>query len=94
MNSHSRQDALLVAFAALSLLLHLALLHLLPADRLMTAPARKEPVYVEVRSPQPQARPRELDVPPDVRHRTPRQKPGSGRSCGTEGNGAERRCCR
>jgi protein TonB len=75
MNSHSRQDALLVAFAVLSLLLHLALLHLLPADRLMTAPARKEPVYVEVRSPQPQVRPRELDVPPDVRPRPPRQKP-------------------
>jgi protein TonB len=73
MRSSFRQDIVLVVFAVLSLLLHLLLLYLLPADRLMVAPADKQPVVVEVRSPQP--RQREIDMPPEVLPPQPRQQP-------------------
>jgi protein TonB len=73
MSPSYRQDIVLAAFAVLSLLLHLLLLYVLPADRLMVAPTEKQPVVVEVRPPQ-QAR-REIDMPPEVRPPQPRQQP-------------------
>ena len=73
MSPSYRQDIVLAAFAVLSLLLHLLLLYVLPADRLMVAPAEKQPVVVEVRPPQQQLR--EIDMPPQVRPPQPRQQP-------------------
>jgi len=73
MSPSYRQDIVLAAFAVLSLLLHLLLLHVLPADRLVVAPAEKQPVVVEMRPPQQQRR--EIDMPPEVRPPQPRQQP-------------------
>lgn len=73
MSPSYRQDIVLAAFAILSLLLHLLLLYVLPADRLMVAPAKEQPVVVEVRPPQQQRR--EIDTPPEVFPPQPRQQP-------------------
>lgn len=73
MSPSFRQDILLAVFIILSLLLHLLLLYVLPAHRLLETTARKEPVVVEMRP--PQTKPRELDVPPQVRPSEPRRKP-------------------
>lgn len=66
------QNPLLLGFITLSLLLHLLLLYLLPQRSLFPVPSSEEPVYVEVRPPQP--RERELDLPVPERE-TPRQTP-------------------
>lgn len=73
MSSSSRQDIVLAAFAVLSLLLHLLLLYVLPADPLKVAPPDKQPVVVEVRP--PQQRQREIDMPPKVLSPQARQQP-------------------
>lgn len=73
MSPSARHDFLLAAFAAIALLLHLLLLYLLPADTFLVAPAGKEPVVVEMRP--AQERPREIDMPPEVRPSPPRTQP-------------------
>lgn len=72
MNIHGRHDAVLAGFILCSLLLHFLLLHFLPARRLLTDLGKKEPVVVEVRP--PQARERELDLPPQPDQPEPRKK--------------------
>jgi protein TonB len=71
MNFHNRQDAILVGFVTLSLLLHFLLLNLLPGRELLSVPREKEPVYVEVRPPQV----RELDLPDQREPEQPRETP-------------------
>jgi protein TonB len=66
------QNPLLLGFITLSLLLHLLLLYLLPQRSLFPIVPSEEPVYVEVRPPQP--RERELDLPVPERE-TPRETP-------------------
>lgn len=66
------QNPLLLGFITLSLLLHLVLFFLLPQRSLFIAPSTEEPVYVEVRPPQP--RERELDLPAPEKE-TPRDTP-------------------
>lgn len=73
MNIHGRHDAVLAGFILCSLLLHFLLLHFLPARRLLTDLRKKEPVVVEVRP--PQARDRELDLPPQPDQPEPRKTP-------------------
>jgi protein TonB len=72
MRSSFRHDLLLAVFIILSLLLHLLLLYVVPADRLVRVSVPRKPVVVEVRPPQPSLR--ELDVPPAAPAET-RQKP-------------------
>ncbi len=72
MTSEKRQNRTIIGFILLSLLLHLLLL-LTPKDRLFPQPAVPEPVYVEVRPPQP--RDRELDLPIRKELVKPREKP-------------------
>jgi protein TonB len=72
MNIHGRHDAVLAGFILCSLLLHFLLLHFLPARRLIDL-RQKDPVVVEVRP--PQARERELDLPPQPEQEEPRKTP-------------------
>ena len=76
MNIHGRHDAVLAGFIICSLLLHFLLLHFLPARRLLPDLRKKQPVVVEVRP--PQARDRELDLPPrvDEPRKTPAKRLG------------------
>lgn len=71
MSFHPRQTTILWWFIPLSLIIHLLLMLLMPQTAPGPAPQREEPVFVEVRPPQP--RPRELDVP--ILPETPREKP-------------------
>jgi protein TonB len=72
MTVQQRQNRITVAFILLSLLLHLLLL-LVPKHQLFPADATPQPVYVEVRPPQP--RDRELDIPIRKELEKPREKP-------------------
>jgi periplasmic protein TonB len=72
MNIHGRHDAVLAGFILCSLLLHFLLLHFLPA-RPLSDLRQKDPVTVEVRP--PQARERELDLPPQPEQPEPRKTP-------------------
>ena len=72
MKIHGRHDAVLAGFILCSLLLHFLLLYLLPA-RPLSDLRQKNPVVVEVRP--PQARDRELDLPPQPEQPEPRKTP-------------------
>jgi protein TonB len=72
MTAEQRQNRLVLGFILLSLLLHLLLL-LVPKDKLFPVDRTEEPVYVEVRPPQP--RDRELDLPMREELEKPREKP-------------------
>ncbi|MDH3453999.1 MAG: TonB family protein [Desulfuromonadales bacterium] len=72
MTAEQRQNRIITGFILLSLLLHLLLL-LVPKQQLFPAENTPEPVYVEVRPPQP--RDRELDLPIRKELEKPRQKP-------------------
>jgi len=72
MNIHGRHDAVLAGFILCSLLLHFLLLYFLPV-RPLSDLRQKEPVVVEVRP--PQARERELDLPPQPEPEKPRKTP-------------------
>jgi len=70
-----RQNALLLGFITLSLLLHLLLIYLVPELSLFPPPPAEEPVVVEMRpAPPPRLRERELDLPPETPE-TPRTRP-------------------
>lgn len=73
MSPSARHDFLLAAFAVLALLLHLLLLYVVPADKWLVAPTAKKPVVVQMRP--AEERPREIDLPPEVRPSPPRQQP-------------------
>lgn len=72
MTAEQRQNRITTGFIILSLLLHL-LLMLVPKQLLMPVSKAPEPVYVEVRPPQP--RDRELDLPIRKELEKPREKP-------------------
>lgn len=72
MTTKQRQNRIITGFILLSLLLHLLLL-LVPKHQLFPPENAPEPVYVEVRPPQP--RDRELDLPIRKELEKPRQKP-------------------
>lgn len=75
MNFNPRQSQLLWWLLPVSLLLHFLLLQLLPHLSSLS-PAPEEPVYVEVRPPQPAPKlSRELDVPPRPEPEKPRETP-------------------
>jgi protein TonB len=70
-----RQNALLLGFISVSLLLHLLLIYLVPELSLFPPSPAKEPVVVEIRpSEPPKVRDRELDLPPEAAE-TPRTRP-------------------
>jgi protein TonB len=61
------QNALLLGFITVSLLLHLLLIYLVPELSLFPPPPAREPVVVEIRPGElPKVRDRELDLPPDT----------------------------
>lgn len=72
MTVEQRQNRITTAFILLSLLLHLLLL-LVPKHQLFPNETSPEPVFVEVRPPQP--RDRELDLPIRKELEKPREKP-------------------
>lgn len=72
MTAEQRQNRIMIGFLILSLLLHL-LLMLVPKQLLMPTSKAPDPVYVEVRPPQP--RDRELDLPIRKELEKPREKP-------------------
>ena len=74
MELYRRQNRLLLACILLSLLLHLLLL-LMPDTGFFPPPPPPEPVYVEVRPPPAQERPRELDIPVREELEKPRETP-------------------
>lgn len=74
MDLKQHHTPLLLAFIALSLLLHLAVLALIP-QRSFIPPPEPEPVYVEVRRPESRALPRELDLPPAPPQQPERTEP-------------------
>ena len=75
MNFNPRQSQLLWWLLPVSLLLHFLLLQLLPHLSSLRPPP-EEPVYVEVRPPQPAPKlSRELDVPPRPEPEKPRETP-------------------
>ncbi len=75
MNFNPRQSLLLWWLLPLSLLLHFLLLQLLPHIPSLSSPP-EEPVYVEIRPPQPAPKlSRELDVPPRPEPERPRETP-------------------
>lgn len=80
MDLNRRQSTLLAGFIALSLLLHLLLLYLLPQNHLFSQPKPKKPVVVELQPspPPPKPRERELDLPnrPDEKRKTPAKRLG------------------
>jgi protein TonB len=70
-----RQNALLLGFISVSLLLHLLLIYLLPELSLFPPPPAKEPVVVEILPPaRSEPRERELDLPPETAE-SPRTRP-------------------
>ncbi|MDO3380158.1 energy transducer TonB [Geoalkalibacter halelectricus] len=73
MSFHPRQDSILWWFIPLSLFIHLLLMLLVPQTAPRPAPQREDPVFVEVRPPQP--RPRELDAPVLQELERPREEP-------------------
>jgi protein TonB len=72
MTAEQRQNRITTIFILLSLLLHLLFL-LVPKQLLMPVSKAPDPVYVEVRPPQP--RDRELDIPIREELVKPREKP-------------------
>ncbi len=72
MTLEQRQNRIMIGFIVLSLLLHLLLL-LVPKLKLFPTIDTPDPVYVEVRPPQP--RERELDLPIRKELEKPRKKP-------------------
>jgi len=75
MNFRSRKISFLWWSIPLSIALHLLLLLLIPEKTLLPTPDRDEPVMVEVRPPQEETRPRELDIPPQPEPPEPRKEP-------------------
>ena len=72
MDITKRQNRLIAGFFILSLLIHLLFL-LIPEDSLLSRKDKPEPVYVEVRPPQPHTP--ELDIPVRPELEKPREKP-------------------
>lgn len=72
MTAEQRQNRITTMFILLSLLLHMLFL-LVPKQLLMPISKAPDPVYVEVRPPQP--RDRELDIPIREELEKPREKP-------------------